>query len=224
MSRTLITTLGLVVSFGIVALGVFLIALPVYLQSVAIDTQTATVASTNALYQAQVDTLREQEENLPEIIASVDLLRSQIPATAQLDDVFEVIARAAETSGASIQSVTAGEQVAFMAGTAGGGAAAATPADGSGTTDGAASDGTTEPDGATGDGAADPPVTPPVGGRQQVDFAIQVVAADMTQATAFLDALRSGPRLLSGIESSATQSGSGVDLQVSALTYLDSEG
>ncbi len=62
-------------------------------------------------------------------------------------------------------------------------------------------------------------------GRQQVDFEIQATADDMAQATAFLDALRSGPRLLSSISAIATGAPAGtVDVQISALTYLDAEG
>ena len=57
MSKTLITALGLIVSLGVIALGVFLVALPIYVQSVGVDAQTATVANTNAIYQAQVDSL-----------------------------------------------------------------------------------------------------------------------------------------------------------------------
>jgi hypothetical protein len=57
--------------------------------------------------------------------------------------------------------------------------------------------------------------------RQQVDFAIVVTASDMGQVTAFLDALRTGPRLLSNITSTVAQNGAGVQVQVTALTYLD---
>ena len=45
-----------------------------------VDAQTATVANTNAIYQAQVDSLRAEEENLDEINATVAALRAQIPA------------------------------------------------------------------------------------------------------------------------------------------------
>ena len=52
-----------------------------------------------------------------------------------------------------------------------------------------------------------------------------MTAADMDQATAFLDALRAGPRLLSSITATTTQTGEGsVDVQVTALTYVDAEG
>ena len=50
------------------------------------------MAATNELYQSQVDQLREEEERLGEIDASVAGLRAQMPATGQLDDVFEIVA------------------------------------------------------------------------------------------------------------------------------------
>lgn len=226
MPKHLVTALGLVVSLGVIALGVFLVAIPLYFQSVAVDVQTATVASSNAIYQAQVDTLRAQEEELDAINASVDGLRDQLPATGQLDDVFEVVARAAEASGVTLTAVTAGEQVAFVAhtGEAEDEAAAAptvapTPAPTAEGADAATGTATEGADATAGD-AADPST-----GRQQVDFVIQATAADMAQATAFLDALRAGPRLLSSVSATANQTGEGaIDLQITALTYLDEEG
>ena len=175
MSKHLVTAIGLVLSLGVIALGVFLVAMPLYFQAVSVIGETAAVAQTNAIYQAQVDSLREQEENLDQINASVAGLRSQIPATGQLDDVFEVVGRAAEASGVAITAVTAGEQVAFTTRTsaAEGDAAAVAPAP------------TPEPtptDAAT-DVSATPPTAPSgsVGatGRQQVDFEIRATADDM---------------------------------------------
>ena len=47
----------------------------------------------------------------------------------------------------------------------------------------------------------------------------------MAQATAFVDALRAGPRLLNSMAVTMTQSGEGtVDVQITALTYVDEEG
>jgi len=220
MSKHLVTAIGLVLSLGLIALGVFLVAMPLYFQAVSVIGETAAVAQTNANYQAQVDTLRQQEENLDQINASVAGLRSQIPATGQLDDVFEVVGRAAEASGVAITAVTAGEQVAFTTRTsaAEGDAAAVAPAP------------TPEPtptDAAT-DVSVAPPTAPSGGvgatGRQQVDFEIRATADDMAAATAFLDALRSGPRLLSNVSAIATGGAGGtVDVQISALTYLDAK-
>ncbi|WP_349427775.1 hypothetical protein [Microbacterium sp. LWS13-1.2] len=238
MPKHLVTALGLIVSLGVIALGVFLVALPLYFQAVGVDGQTATVANTNAIYQAQVDHLTAEEENLEQINAEVSGLRSQIPATAQLDDVFEVVGRAAEASGVSLTSVTAGEQVLFTTrtGVIDGDAAAVAPAPApeptpaategaadttTGTTTDAAA-GTTA--GATTDAAAGGGIAA-AAGRQQVDFVISASATDMAQATAFLDALRAGPRLLNSITATTTQSGEGTfDVQITALTFMDAEG
>lgn len=232
MQKGIITAIGLVVSIGIVVLALVLGALPVYLQSVSVDAQTATVANTNAVYQAQVDNLRAEQENLDAINASVAGLRAQIPASAQLDDVFEVIGRAAEAADVDIVSISAGQQVPFTphagvvdetAPTADSSADSSTDATG-GTTDGT-TDGTTEGTGAEdGTGTGDAQTPAPASGRQQVDFAIQVSADDMDAVTAFLDALRAGPRLLSSITATTTTGEDGLTVQVSALTYVDSEG
>ena len=222
MPKHIVTAIGLIVSLGVIALGVFLVAMPLYFQAVSVDGQTATVASTNALYQAQVDELTAQQENLGEIEANVAGLRAQIPATGQLDDVFEVVARAAEASGVQITSVTAGEQVAYATRTgATEGDPAAVPAPAPEATE-AATDATA---GTSTDAAAPAPDAGAGAGRQQGDFVISATAVDMEQATAFLDALRAGPRLLSSVTATMTQSGEGtVDIQVSALTFVDAEG
>ncbi|MFF2485592.1 hypothetical protein ACFVSU_04280 [Microbacterium sp. NPDC058062] len=228
MPKHLVTAIGLIVSLGVIALGVFLVAMPLYFQAVAVDGQTATVASTNALYQAQVDELTAQQENLDAITANVAGLRSQIPATGQYDDVFEVVGNAAAESGVAITSVTAGEQVVYATrtGATEGDPAAATAAPGP-----AATDAGTDPNAAAdGNGTADANVAsaPDVAvaaGRQQVDFVISATAADMAQATAFVDALRAGPRLLNSMAVTMTQSGEGtVDIQITALSYIDKEG
>lgn len=227
MPKHLVTALGLIVSLGVIALGVFLVALPLYFQAVGVDGQTATVANTNAIYQAQVDHLTAEEENLEQINAEVAGLRSQIPATAQLDDVFEVVGRAAEASGVSLTSVTAGEQVLFTTrtGVVDGDAAVVAPAPAPEPTPSAtegAADATT---GTTTDAAAAGGGVAATAGRQQVDFVISASATDMAQATAFLDALRAGPRLLNSITATTTQSGEGTfDVQITALTFMDAEG
>lgn len=224
MPKHLVTALGLILSLGVIALGFFLVALPQFFQALGVDAQTATVANTNAIYQAQVDTLREEEERLDEINAAVADLRSQIPATGQLDDVFEVVGRAAEASGVVLTAVTAGDQVAFVVRTGVEEDPAAapapapeptpTPAPTAGATDAAAGGSATTPD-ASADAAA-------ASGRQQVDFVIQATATDMAQATAFLDALRAGPRLLSNVTATTAQSAEGaIDVQITALTYVD---
>jgi hypothetical protein len=223
MPKQIINLIGIVVSLGIIALGVALVAVPMYLQSLDVSSQTATVANTNAVYQAQVDNLRAEEERIDEIDASVAALHAQIPAVGQLDDVFELVGKAAAASGATVQAVTAGVPAAFtppvdptLDATAA--PVAETPApDASAAPEDAATDTTTET--TTTDAA------PAASGRQQVDFVISVTAADEGQVTAFLDALRAGPRLLSNVTATSNRTGEGgYDVQVSALTFVDKEG
>lgn len=224
MPKQLISVIGLIVTLGVVALAVLLIALPMWVQSLAVDTETASVANTNALYQAQVDALEAEKERQDEIDASVVALRTQIPLTNQLDDVFEVIGRAADSSGTTISSVTAGTSAPFVERTSATepGAEPETSApDESGTADDA-----TDPNNAADSGTDQPPADAPAStdGRQQVDFAIIVTANDMEQATDFLDDLRAGPRLLSSITASTIRTGTGVEVRVTALAFVDSEG
>lgn len=227
MPKQLITVIGLVVSLGIILLGVVLVAVPMLLSSFTVDSQTASVAASNDVYQAQVDGLNEQEARQDEIDASVAVLQSQIPLTAQLDDVFEVVANAAAASGVTITSITAGETTAFVIRTG-----ATEP-----TTDPNAADAAAQPDAtpspdpsataADGTAATDTGATSPdaaAAGRQQVDFSIQVKATDMNQVTAFLDALRSGTRLFSSVTALSTASGEGIEVQVDGLTFVDAEG
>ncbi|WP_127475537.1 hypothetical protein [Microbacterium sulfonylureivorans] len=232
MPKQLVTIIGLVVSLGVVAVGVALVALPMWMQSLAVDGETATVADTNALYQAQVDTLETEADRQGEIDASVAALRTEIPAANQLDDVFEVVGRAADTAGVTITSATAGESAAFVARTAASAPGeepvavpAPAPEDG---TDGAAAEGeaTEAAEGVATDAGTviDEGADAPLTGRQQVDFTIAVTANDMAQVTRFLDALRAGPRLLAGITATTTLTGTAVEVQVSALTFVDSEG
>jgi len=226
MPKHIVTAIGLIISLGVIALGVFLVALPTYFQAVGVDAQTETVAGTNAVYQAQVGYLREQEERLDEINANVAGMRKQIPARPQLDDVFEVVARAAEASGIALTAVTAGDPVPFATRTGAG-----DEAEPGAQTDASAADGAESADAladaATADGATADAATAgdPASGRTQVDFAISAKALDMGQVTAFLDALRAGPRLLNSIDVTTSTSSEGtIDVQVSALTYLDTEG
>jgi hypothetical protein len=224
MPKQLISIIGLIVTLGVVALAVLLVAVPMWVQSLAVDTQTASVANTNALYQVRVDALEAEKERQAEIDASVAQLRTQIPATNQLDDVFEVIGRAADSAGVTISTVTAGAPVGFVERTTAiePGAEPETPApDESG-----AGEESTGPTADTGAGAEQPATDagPATSGRQQIDFAIIVTATDMAQATEFLDDLRSGPRLLSSITAGTSVTGTGVEVRVSALAFVDSEG
>lgn len=222
MPKHVVTAIGLIVSLGVIALGVSLVALPLYFQSLGVAGQTATVTQTNAIYQAQVDGLRAEEENLDEINAQVESLRVQIPETGELDDVFEIVGNAAVEAGVTLTNVTAGEQVVFAVRTGPEDDAAAAPAPDAG----AEGEDTADAGDATAGGTTAEPTapTPATEGRQQVDFTIAATAPDMAAATAFLDALRSGPRLLNLVQVITLPGEGDVSVQITALTYIDAEG
>lgn len=222
MPKQLINAVGLIVSLGVIALGIALVALPMWVESLAVDTETATVADTNDLYQAQVDALEAEQQRLGEIESSVESLRAEIPATDQFDAVFEVIGRAADAAGVTLVSATAGTPAEFIVRTG-----PVEPGEGEASEAASATEEETamaEDDVVAADAGEALPEDVPLSGRQQVDFAIQITANDMAQATRFLDALRAGPRLLDSITATSTQTGTAVEVEVSALAFVDSEG
>lgn len=227
MPKQLINIIGIVVCIGILVLAIAAVALPIYLQSIATNSQTASVAQANNLYQIQVDSLRAEEERMPEIEASVASLRDQIPATNELDEVFELVADSAAASDVEVLTITAGENAAFTVRTAplAAGEEPAPAAEESTTessAEGATGEASNEPTEDSGEATTDPSSggAVPADERQQVDFTITVSATQLGDAIEFLDLLRGGPRLLTPVQSTITPTGTGFDISVSALTYV----
>lgn len=236
MPKQLINLIGVLVSVAILALGVFLVAVPLVTQAISTNASADQIDRTNVVYQAQIDSLTKAKENKSETDAAVAALREQIPATPKLDDVFALVAQASQSSGASITSVTAGTPANFAARTVasslGDQKAAPTPTPSPSASAGgvvgdaqqtagqanAQTDATNQATGAAGGVAGG---TSSTSTRTQIDFAITVTATDMNQVTAFLDALRAGPRLLANITSTVAQNGTGIQASITALTFVD---
>lgn len=225
MPRSLINVLGVVVTIAVLAVGIFFVAGPLVLQAFGVVGQTATVAGTNALYEAQVDHLQEEKSRLDEIEASVADLQTQITPANELDDVFELVANAAQASGVTITSISAGDTVSFVTRTSPtADSTVAAPA----TTDTSASaadtgDESTPADStqnsSTGGSAAGADT-----GRVQVEFTIDVNASSSAQAVAFLDALRGGPRLLGQVDTTVSSSDTGFNVLLTALAFVLPQG
>lgn len=221
MPKQLINIVGLVVCLGILALAIALVAVPMYLQSLTTNAEASQVAQTNDIYQIQVDGLAAESERMDEIDESVASLRAEIPATNRLDDVFELIAQSAAATDVDLLTATAGLDTPFAVRTE-----ALALGEVPEVTAPVAADPAADPAGENPAAEATPPPassSAPVAasdGRVQVDFAITVTASDLNSVTGFLDALRSGPRLLSSIQSIVTPTGTGFDVTVSALTFV----
>jgi hypothetical protein len=220
MPKQLINIIGAIVIVAILAMGILLVGMPMYVQALATGVQSAQVAQSNDAYQTQVDELKTQQERFDEITADVAALQSQIPSTTRNDDVFEIVAKAAAAAGVTVVSVSAGEPAAWTPRT---GQPADAAQDTTPSTDGAAPTPAPSPDATTDSttgGATDPQSAPPSSPQVQVPISISVSAPDTARAAAFIDQLGMGPRLL-GIESSIlTEADGSFTLDVEALSFV----
>lgn len=206
-SRRLINLIGtLVVAIALVA-GTMLTALPIYLESRDLNAQEWDVATSNQLLQTQIDALRIKEAELPQVEQDLAELHAQFPGIPQLDDVTQLVVKAASKVNAAIESVKFDTFAPFaprdaalltdqLPQTATGVTPSAAPSDGTngtGSGDAAVSDDTSTDADA---GQSPSPATPSVEEELQFPVAITVTAPDHAIATRFLDELRAGPRLL----------------------------
>lgn len=224
MPKQLINVLGAAVVIAVIVIGFLAFGAPAITQATATAAQIDQVALTNRGYQQQVDSLEAAKRDFSTLKADVAALRAQIPAHDDRDDVFEIVAQAATASGAQVSSVTALDPVAWAARTGASSSAAAGAAASGG--DAAAPAATpaptpapSAPPAAGGSASADTAAA----GRTQVPFTIVVKAATPAVATAFLDALGAGPRLIGITSTSLTKADTAVQLTVNALAFVRSE-
>ncbi|KHK99174.1 hypothetical protein LK09_03990 [Microbacterium mangrovi] len=223
MPKQLINLIGIVVAAGILVLAVVIGVVPQISTALSTSSQADQVAAQNDAYQLRIDQLQRQKQNMAALNASVAQLHRQIPAEYRLDDVFLLVANSAQTAKATITSVTAGDPAAFVQRSAPVPAGQPTPAP--------TASATPAPSASASPAASPAPVAqPPAGaaaaagqGRTQIEITIQVTVPDTKNAAKFLDALRSGPRLLANVSSVAAGGGTGsaVSLQVTALAFAE---
>lgn len=227
--KQFMNVIGAILVLAVLTAGVLLLALPLFGQSTATATEADLVAQTNVGYETQIVSLRERESDMDEIQQTVAELRREIPDEPMLDDVFEVIAAAATSTGVDILTITVGETTAWTPrepltpqsvlstdGTATEGTTAETPE----ATGDAAVDGTTE--GATTDGSGTTDVSA-AGPQVQVAFTITVDAPSPAQAEQFVDALGEGTRLVGIVHTALTPGAESYDLTVNALAFVRTE-
>ncbi|GAA3775554.1 hypothetical protein GCM10022240_28980 [Microbacterium kribbense] len=208
LPKQVINLLGIVVVLAIVAIGGVAVAAPLYMQAMSTDTDTAGVAQTNSMYEIQVQGLQAAKKNLPQTQSAVAALHRQMPVAADLDDVFEIVNRAAKTTTASVATVSAGEVVPFAARTtvAADGTVAPAPAPTPAPSATPGAGGTAPADAATSGTPAAPAAPPAADPRMQAPFTITVDVSSPEAATAFLDELRKGPRLIAIVHSALSGS------------------
>lgn len=232
LPKNLINLLGLVVVVGVVVAGLLLVALPMWGGAQKTQASAASVAQTNAIYDAQLQALRVASERTDEIDASLQELGAEISAIPQMDDVFEIVAEAASSTGVVIVSIKAGDLEAWVP------RAPVTeftdPANPGQPSEEAPTDSSTAPtadtDASSGAGDAGAGATDAGTGaegelspQQQVTVTIEVTAPSAAAAAAFIDALGLGPRLLAPVDATLDPAVDKGNLVVNALAFIWSE-
>ncbi|MCT9821616.1 hypothetical protein N3K63_15120 [Microbacterium sp. W1N] len=224
LNKQLINLLGILVVVGILIAGIALIAVPMVGQAQTTASQTATVEQTNAVYEAQIAQLTAAQADQAQLDADTAALRAEIPASTQFDDVFEIAINAAVTHQLTIQSVTMAEPAPWVPRTSVADDGTAAPAEPAPATDApaedAAGEGTADAAGDAGTGAAAPAADPASTPRQQAVATITVPAPDFEAATAFVDSLQDGLRLLNPVNFEYT----GGILTVTVNTFIRTDG
>ncbi|HRA76970.1 MAG TPA: hypothetical protein PLE12_12125 [Propionicimonas sp.] len=179
LPKRLIHLVGILLVLGVFIAGIMLVALPVYLGSVDVLAEQKSVADSNSLRMAQIETLKNQQAVLPEVQRDLAGLRRQIPATQLLDEVSELGVAAAEDAGVDITSFTSTDPVSFVppAGVPGAGTVAGTPA------------APAAVEGSAGD-------SEPSEAKLQIPVTFIVTSGTRARIPEFVDGLRAGPRLL----------------------------
>lgn len=223
--RTL-NLLGLLVIVVVFGLGTLLFAKPMLDGVLAAQREIATTEQTNQQFQTKLTQLIAAEGDQAQLERDLAKLREEMPANAETGSVLRVIESALVDQGLQIESYSVGESFDFTrrvdpnadeeTQAAAGATDQAVPGDVTVSADTAASD-------SEGNAIAPAPSTEP---RQQFEMTLQVAVPDEASATAFLDALQQGPRLLL-VTAANLQQASGEGTSTLAVTlqvfYLSKE-
>lgn len=219
MNKQLVNLIGAAASAAILLLGILVFALPLFSSANNTMRDAAGVASQNATQQSVLDGLTAQSGQISAIQAEVAELRLEIPETEHLEDVIELSAVAAATHGGRLKTVTPGTAGPFTPRTvevvAEGTGEPVTPVEEPVAEETNAADAETDVE------TPAPAPSPAVGaeGPQQVEVTVTFDTPDVATATAIVDALRAGPRLVAVTQSVVQTEDDGVTLTVTLLAF-----
>lgn len=220
VNKQLVNLIGGAASIAIIVLGVVVFAIPLYGSARTINSEADTVAQRNSTAQSTLDALRAQSAAMSALNNTVASLRVQIPVKPQVEDVLSLASRAAAAHGATVTAVTPTPAVAFAERTS-----VIDPAAAANAAPAPAAPVATPAPGDPSAAAGAPPANPATGAQQSsvlVTISVPTVAA----ATAIVDELRAGPRLIAILNAdvsngngSGSASASGLVLKVAVLAF-----
>lgn len=196
MPRRLINLIGAAVVVIIIVAGTLLVAAPLFSSAAEASTHAASAAKSNEMMRDLLKKRVEQNAELGELQTRLTTLRGEIPAEWELRDASALVSAAATASGARVQAITFGEPKVFVAPVGGG----------------MGTDGQPKAKQENADAA-----TPTV----QIPVTFEAEVSSATQAAAFVDGLRAGPRQLQVVEavSSPTNNAKRFTVTVDALVF-----
>jgi len=171
LPKRLINLIGTVLVVGLLAVGIFMVAWPLYTGHLEVEAQRLSVAQSNDVQAARIQELAKQQAELPALTAELDGLRQQIPVTASLDQASKLAVAAAEATGSHLQAFAVGDTVEFVP-----------PA-------GVVADAAAQPSEPADGSAAESP-------RLQTSVSFTITTDSTAQVAEFVDKLRTGSRLV----------------------------
>lgn len=171
LPKRLINLIGTVLVVGMLAVGIFMVAWPLYTGHLEVEAQRLSVAQSNDVQAARIQELAKQQAELPALTAELDGLRQQIPVTASLDQASKLAVAAAKASGSHLQTFAVGDTVEFVP-----------PA-------GVVADAAAQPSAPADGSAAESP-------RLQTSVSFTITTDSTAQVAEFVDKLRTGSRLV----------------------------
>jgi hypothetical protein len=196
MPKRLINLIGAAVVVIILIAGNLLVAGPLFNSAVETAAHAEAVRQSNEVMRDLLDRRIDQDAHMGELRIRLTALRAEIPAELELRDASALVSAAAKASGARVQSIVFGEPKVFVA-----------PAGGGMGTDG-------QPNAKQEKADAKTPTV-------QIPVTFEAEVSSATQAAAFVDGLRAGPRQLQVVEavSSPTNNDQRFTVTVDALVF-----
>lgn len=196
MPRRLINLIGTAVMAAIVLAGLALAAIPLLSSAHLVSLKVTATEDSNRGMQARIDLMSEQQSKLGTLEAELASLRQQITAADELRDGSALASKAAKASGARLVAVSFGTRQVFAAPIGGG-------------------------IDEEGNAAAQGPGADANAAKVQIPVTLEAEVTSPAQAAAFIDGLRSGPRLLQVVEAdcSPTNDAKRFTVTVDALIF-----
>lgn len=207
VNKQLVNLIGAAASVAIILIGVFVFAIPMYSSATSVNDDADRAQRQNDTSQVVLTALQTQAADMTKLNADMAALRAQITTKPHIEDVIALATTSAAAHGGVVTAVAPTAAVAFSQ------RSAAVDASGNTVNTGSTPAATSAPSN-TAASAADASQGP-----QQNSVTVSIDVPDATAATAILDGMRAGPRLIAILNADVTENSGKTSLKVALLTF-----